>query len=221
MFNAMMRPRLDLGETAISQVQALGFDPADVRNIIVTHLDIDHAGGLPDFPAAKVHLWTREYERDAEGRRCASVCATRSAPRTGHTVRSGLPTTSTGTSGCGFESVRLLPDSDPEILMIPLPGHTLGHTAIAVRRPDGWLLHCGDAYFYRDEVSTPPNCPRGLRAFQVVVEANGKVRRQNQERLRELAQRHAGEVELICAHDPVLLDRAQSGGESRSAYVTV
>ncbi|HEV3054752.1 MAG TPA: MBL fold metallo-hydrolase [Solirubrobacteraceae bacterium] len=210
-FNVMMRPKLELGETAISQVQALGFDPADVRNIIVTHLDIDHAGGLPDFPAAKVHLWTREYDAMQRPPLRERVRYAVGAPHWAHGPE-WVTHDVGGDQWLGFESVRLLPDSDPEILMIPLPGHTLGHTGIAVRRPDGWLLHCGDAYFYRDEVSTPPSSPRGLRAFQVIVEANGKIRRQNQERLRELAQRHAGEVELICAHDPMLLDRAQSLG---------
>jgi glyoxylase-like metal-dependent hydrolase (beta-lactamase superfamily II) len=116
-----------------------------------------------------------------------------------------------GDEWLGFESVRVLPDSDDRVLLIPLPGHTLGHTGVALRRSNGWLLQCGDAYFYRDEVSTPPSCPPGLRAFQAIVQANGKLRHQNQERLRELARRHSGEVELICSHDPVLLEQAQSG----------
>ena len=33
----------------------------DVRHIVVTHLDLDHAGGLADFPHAKVHLHAREH----------------------------------------------------------------------------------------------------------------------------------------------------------------
>ena len=37
-----------------------GFDPSDVRHILMTHLDLDHAGGLPDFPDAEVHLLGRE-----------------------------------------------------------------------------------------------------------------------------------------------------------------
>ena len=28
-------------------------------------------------------------------------------------------------------------------------GHTRGHSAVAVRTAEGWLLHCGDAYFSR------------------------------------------------------------------------
>ena len=33
-----------------------GFRREDVRHILVTHLDFDHAGGLPDFPDAVVHV---------------------------------------------------------------------------------------------------------------------------------------------------------------------
>jgi glyoxylase-like metal-dependent hydrolase (beta-lactamase superfamily II) len=76
----------------------------------------------------------------------------------------------------------VLPDSQTEILLVPLAGHTHGHAGVAVPDGTGWLLHCGDAYFHHDEVTTPPRCPSGLRAFQNLVQADGKLRRQNQER---------------------------------------
>lgn len=40
--NIQLRPQ----EAAIAQIRALGFSPDDVRHIVVTHLDFDHAGGL-------------------------------------------------------------------------------------------------------------------------------------------------------------------------------
>ena len=42
------------------QLEALGHDPADVRHIITTHLDLDHAGGIGDFPEAQIHLFASE-----------------------------------------------------------------------------------------------------------------------------------------------------------------
>lgn len=208
-FTAAIRPRLEVGETAVAQVRERGFDPCDVRHIVLTHLDVDHAGGLPDFPQAKIHVWAREHEAMMRPPLRERV---RYAIGKAHWAHGPHWATHefAGDDWLGFESVRVLPESDSEILLIPLPGHSLGHTGVALRQPNRWLLHCGDAYFYRDEVSTPPDCPPGLRAYEAMVQANGKLRHQNQERLRELARRHSSEVELICSHDPVLLDRAQA-----------
>src|SRR3546814_2886084 len=55
----------------------------------------------------------------------------------------------------GFEAVRDLDGLPPEILLVPLPGHTWGHSGVAVQEDGGgWLLHAGDAYFYRGEVGS-------------------------------------------------------------------
>jgi glyoxylase-like metal-dependent hydrolase (beta-lactamase superfamily II) len=210
-FTAAMRPQLKDSDTAIAQVRALGFDPADVRHIVLTHLDVDHAGGLPDFPQAEVHLWAREHEVMLNPPLRERVRYKVGAAHWAHNPRF-VPHAMAGDEWLGFESVRVLPGSETEILLIPLPGHTLGHTGIALHQPDGWLLHCGDAYFNRDEVATPPHCPPALRAFQNLMQANGKLRHQNQERLRELAQRHSSEVTLVCSHDPVSLEQMQSRG---------
>jgi glyoxylase-like metal-dependent hydrolase (beta-lactamase superfamily II) len=208
-FRALTRPRLDAAETAIEQVRSRGLDPADVRHIVLTHLDIDHGGGLPDFPHAQVHLWAPELETMENPPRRERR---RYAISKGHWAHGPNWVTHEpgGDEWLGFESVRVLPGSGSEILLIPLPGHTLGHTAVAIRRNAGWLLHCGDAYFFHGDVETPRRCPLGLRAFQTLVQADGKLRHQNQERLRELARRHASEVTMICSHDPVELDRAQA-----------
>jgi glyoxylase-like metal-dependent hydrolase (beta-lactamase superfamily II) len=202
-FRAMTRPVLDAGETAVSRVRALGFDPGDVRHIIATHLDLDHAGGLSDFPGAEVHVLGAELRA---ARNPSLLERSRYiAKQWAHGPR-WVEHDAGGDEWFGFESVRVLPDSAGEILMIPLPGHTRGHTGVAIRRSGGWLLHCGDAYFHHGEVQTPPHCPPGLSVFQLINQVDGPTRRANRDRLRELAARHGGEVELICSHDPFLLD---------------
>jgi glyoxylase-like metal-dependent hydrolase (beta-lactamase superfamily II) len=62
-FLKMVRSPRDVRETAIHQIQRLGYKPEDLHHIIQTHLHIDHAGGLRDFPHAKVHVHKSEYER--------------------------------------------------------------------------------------------------------------------------------------------------------------
>ena len=60
----LLRPAYDPEETAVRQVERLGFRPADVRDIVITHFDFDHIGGLADFPDARVHVSSAEV-RDA------------------------------------------------------------------------------------------------------------------------------------------------------------
>jgi len=210
-FNLMVRPKLEMADTALAQIQAAGFEASDVRHVILTHLDIDHAGGLPDFPDAEVHVSAREHatmidppRRERSRYRIAGV-HWEHGPR-------WMPHEPGGDNWLGFESVRLIPDAASEIVLIPLYGHSLGHAGIAVRKGGGWVLHCGDAFFYREETASPPRCPPGLRAFQNLIQADGESRRRNQERLRELASRPEADVELICAHDPVQLAQARAAG---------
>ncbi len=204
-FLFVVRPRLEAAETAVSQLCERGFDPADVRHIVLTHLDLDHAGGLSDFPNAAVHVFAREYEAGMSPSLLERSRYVRAQwAHHPHWITHELA----GDQWLGFDSVRALPDNDDEILLIPLPGHSRGHTGIAVRQSDGWLLHCGDAYFHHGEIETPDHCPPALRAFQNLTQANHKLRLENQERLRELARRRPAEVKLICSHDPEELDRA-------------
>lgn len=55
-----LKPILSPEETAAHQIEQLGFRRDDVRHIVVTHLDLDHIGGLSDFPHAQVHVTAAE-----------------------------------------------------------------------------------------------------------------------------------------------------------------
>jgi glyoxylase-like metal-dependent hydrolase (beta-lactamase superfamily II) len=207
-FDTLFAPQARESETAVEQVRALGFEPADVRRLVVTHLDVDHAGGLPDFPDADVHVLGRELDAAMhpslrERERYVNAHWSHGPKWVRHEPE--------GDEGLGFESVRVVPGAEHEIVFVPLYGHTRGHSGVAVKRADGrWLLHCGDAFFHRGEIETPAHCPPVLRAFQNVSSVDNAARKRNSERLRELAARGDEQVELFCAHDPVTLERMQA-----------
>jgi glyoxylase-like metal-dependent hydrolase (beta-lactamase superfamily II) len=200
----LIRPEPAETETAIERVRAAGFDPAEVRHIVATHLDLDHAGGLGNFPEAEVHLTVEEHEVAMDPPLTERLRYAEAQWAHGPRWRTH---TGGGDRWFGFESVRVLPGAEPEIALIPLPGHSRGHACVAVRHSDRWLLHCGDAYFHRGEIQIPYSCPPALRAFQRLNASDYGERSRNQDRLRELARDHGDEIELFCSHDPVELER--------------
>jgi glyoxylase-like metal-dependent hydrolase (beta-lactamase superfamily II) len=210
-FASLLNIRLRESETAIRQIEALGFSPRDVRHIVITHLDFDHAGGLEDFPQAQIHLMAAEYEA-ATQRRDDFVSRNRYRPMQFDEVRDWRRYAPRGEGWFGFEAVRQLDGLPPEILLVPLKGHTWGHAGVAIDTPEGWLLHAGDAYFYRDEVRAPERrCTPGLNAYQTMMEVDRASRLGNQARLRELSLDTAAGVRMICAHDVVEYEAAAAG----------
>ncbi len=202
------RIQLDPERTAVRQVERLGFAACDVRHIVLTHLDFDHAGGLEDFPAAEVHLLAAEAE--AAQSRHGFIARNRYRPQQWDDVRHWRRyRAGGGEPWFGFQAVRDLQGLPPEILLIPLAGHTHGHSGVAVRVDGGgWLLHAGDAYFFRGEMDPSGyRCPPGLRLYQRMMEADRRARLANQERLRALVREQAPQVRVLCAHDAVEFDR--------------
>ena len=169
--HGLVRPQLKLEETAHAQVLARGFDPGDVHQHH-HHPSRPRPLGRPArLPRGRRAPARRRAGGGAVARACASAAAT--SPLTGPHGPSWVEHEGGGEEWFGFQGVRILPDSDAEILLIPLAGHTLGHTGVAVRNGNGWLLHCGDAYFHHGEVETPPHCPPGLRFFQSLNQTDG------------------------------------------------
>lgn len=211
-WRAMLNIRLREAETAIRQIEALGYTARDVRHIVLTHLDFDHAGGLEDFPHATVHVMAREYD-DATGPHNGIVARNRWRSPQWNEVDRWRRYTTSGEPWFGFDAVRDLAGLPPDILMVPLPGHTWGHAGVAVRQPGGrWLLHAGDAYFYRGEMrSARRHCTPGLRAYQRLMEVDATARMTNQARLRALSIEQQGRVTIACAHDPVEWERCRDG----------
>jgi glyoxylase-like metal-dependent hydrolase (beta-lactamase superfamily II) len=203
-FGAIVHPERDPQGTAISQIRALGHDPRDVRDIVVTHLDLDHAGGLPDFPWARVHL----HQAELHAAQARATFQERNRYRPVHFAHGPHwhPHEDTGETWFGFQRTRAL-HADAQILLIPLFGHTRGHCGVATQTRDGWLLHAGDAYFSHEELHPTPTCPPGLRTFQRLAAIDNEARLANQARLHALAQTHSSEIRIHSAHCPVEFDR--------------
>jgi glyoxylase-like metal-dependent hydrolase (beta-lactamase superfamily II) len=198
-FTAIVRPSRDPGTTLVRQVARLGFKPSDVRHIVVTHLDLDHAGGFPDLPGAKVHVFRPEHE--AAMARATEKERRRYRPHQLRDVSWVIHDEGQGEDWFGFRAVK--PILGLDLALVPLLGHTRGHCGVAVRAASGWLLHCGDAYFHADQMDPErERCTVGLRLFQRLVAMDNAARLANVARLRDLSRTDRDRVKLFCAHDP-------------------
>lgn len=196
----------DFGEsmTAVRQLAVLGFHREDVRDIVVTHLDFDHAGGIEDFPRAKVHLLLGEQEA-ALARHTPLDRMRYRTQQWGQTrARWHAYVPGEGETWFDLSAVRALEGLNDEIALVPLVGHTLGHAGVAVHGDAGWLLLAGDAYFSHTEMNLDrPRCPPGLRFYQWLMQKDAGARHWNQRRLRALKAQHPAELRIVCSHDPI------------------
>jgi len=189
-----LRPRFYPEDAALRHVRALGHAASDVRHIVITHLDGDHAGGILDFPEATVHIHAPELETLRRG-------SSRYDATLRHADVRWAPYTVDGESWHGFACVRPLPGLRDDLALVPLPGHTQGHAGVAISGDDGWLLHAGDAYLESVQIRRPDAVPWSLRLAAWITATSQRARRDNLARLHALGQAHP-EITIVCSHDP-------------------
>ncbi|MFF2653707.1 MBL fold metallo-hydrolase [Streptomyces sp. NPDC058045] len=202
----LIGPALDPDETLIARVTALGLDPRDVSDVILTHHHLDHAGGLADFPAARVH--TTDACRSAVDQGDGHV----SPAQWAHGVTwAPAPVPAPHWRGQDTWTLDGLPAS---IRLVALPGHAPGHAGVLIDNLDGIddlggidgtpgareLLHIGDAVHHHAQLTR--TAPPAVEAFAAATQHEETARLRTQRLLAELSAE--GTVRLVNSHDPAL-----------------
>ena len=180
-------------DTAIQQLERLGFEPSNVRHCIISHMDPDHIGGLSDFPLALVHVSAVEY----------NAFITTSSARYRPQQLSYQPKLCLysffNEEVLGLPGARVRIGFSDEIYLVPLAGHTLGHCGIAIRQPPGWTLYVGDAYYLRMELKTDDHRISELVRGNAI---DNEARILSLSQLRRIQHEYGDSVQLFGYHDP-------------------
>jgi glyoxylase-like metal-dependent hydrolase (beta-lactamase superfamily II) len=207
----LLKAALDAGETAARQVERLGFAREDVRHIVLTHFDVDHIGGLSDFPHAQVHVTAAEAAGAMHSPSWREKLRYRSSQWAhGPNIVEHDPD---GERWRGFAAARELTGIAPGIVLVSLPGHTRGHACVAVDAGSGagdrWVLHAGDAFYHRATLDGGSS-PFLLRAMETLIAYDLPQVRDNHARLAELHHRGEPDLMIVSAHDGSLLESARA-----------
>ncbi|WP_039802565.1 MBL fold metallo-hydrolase [Nocardia araoensis] len=187
-----VNPALDPSETLLAQVKALGRNPRDLSDVVLTHHHRDHVGGLADFPWVRVHASPACRAVVDEGK-------DRVIPAQWSHGVLWAPTPKPAADWRGF-STWTLEDIPESVRLVALPGHSPGHAGVVIADPNAGreLLHVGDAIHHHAQLAC--TAPAAVEAFAASTQHDEVARLHTQRLLAELAAE--GSVRLVNAHDP-------------------
>nr|WP_297425884.1 MBL fold metallo-hydrolase [uncultured Actinotalea sp.] len=148
-YGRLLPARIAPGDTALAQLERLGFAAGDVGTVVLSHLHADHVAGLADLPAARVVLDARAWRRHRTRRGLGRLRRGYLPPL----LPADLPERVVDLADLPLApeaDLHPLPPArdllgDGSVLVVPLPGHTDGHLGLLVRAHRADVLLVGDA----------------------------------------------------------------------------
>ncbi|TKD50731.1 N-acyl homoserine lactonase family protein [Sphingomonas baiyangensis] len=120
------------------RLKALGLAPADVTHVAISHAHADHTGDTASFGGAELLIGAGDWE---------------TVQRLGADDPQRAAFSPWLTNGARVTPVSGDRDifGDGSVMMLRMPGHTAGHSALLVRLPNaGAVLVSGDQYHFRE-----------------------------------------------------------------------
>lgn len=182
---------------AVHQIRRLGLDPSSVQHVILSHLDLDHASGLVDFPNATVHVSQPELDAALHPKTWAEKQRYRSY-HWSHKPIWRVHQLTSPTEIAGLPCIPVLIAPVP-IYYVPLPGHTRGHCGVLIDTADQKILHCGDLYYAQKELAYKPSI--AYKIFQYFTHVDAVQAYQSRQMIQTL-QTSSPSWRITSSHDP-------------------
>lgn len=197
--------RFETGWSVAARLEQTGHRAGDVDDVLMTHMHVDHTGGLKTLADATIHTSDVEWEY-ARGRSALTGKAEGYAPDDYRPLADRIDTFEMPPElGTDPEGVDVL--GDGSIRAVGLPGHTIGHVGYRLQMTDGReVMHVGDAAFTTRHVTNRRELGIFPRSFAYDVP-------RAKESLRALRKFHDDrtDIELINAHDFDLAEQCMEG----------
>ena len=137
-----VRFRIEPDEEIGPQLRALGVQPRDVKRVVLTHLHIDHDGGLAHFPQSDILVARGELQtaRGWAGRLRGYL------PNRWPTWFNPIPVDLSAESFGPFAASRRLTAAG-DVIAVATPGHTADHLSVLVVDEGTTYVIAGDASY--------------------------------------------------------------------------
>lgn len=164
-----------------AQLKLCGVDPKDIKTVVLSHMHLDHAGGLYLFPHATVYVPKEDFMFAQTQVRLETDPNTHAGYVKGDM---DCPVKKYVLVDCGFEL-------SPGVDVVTLPGHTPNLLGLIVKLKGGTIILPQDAV-YTSEIYGPPAKMSGLVYDSLTF-------MHSVEKVRCLAKKHNAKV--FFAHD--------------------
>ncbi len=139
LYHKAVETRIEPAEEIPQQLAKIGFAPKDIKTVILTHLHGDHIGGLAHFEHCKIYVSKTEYDFATSKKGTGNGYFKKNWPSW---FQPELIRYNNADEGNFSQSKKIT--TDGKIVVVPTPGHSIGHQSVLVKGDNHTTILAGD-----------------------------------------------------------------------------